>query len=201
MKALWTVTLATAVLSLGACGSSPPTRYFTLDASNGGSPVTGLSDVSIGVGPFMLPDLLDRPQIVVRGSGNEVIINEFERWADDINTRFQAVVAQNLVVATGSKHIYEHPWRNNFSTDYRILGTVDEFAANTSGAVRLKIRWVIQDGEGEEVLATREGVYTESADADQYGQIAAAMSRAIGAMATEMAGVLAETAATTSSSD
>jgi uncharacterized lipoprotein YmbA len=195
------VTLASAVLSLGACGSSPPTRYYTLDAGHSGGPVVDLSELSIGVGPFYLPDLLDRPQIVVRGSGNEVIINEFERWADDMGTRFQAVVAQNLVQVTGSAHVYEHPWRDNFSTDYRILGTVDEFAANTSGAVRLKIRWVIQDGKGEAVLATREGVYTESADADQYGQIAAAMSRAIGTMATEMAGVLAETAATTSSAD
>lgn len=196
----WTVPVL-AMLLVAACGSSPPTSYYTLDPVYSGPTVDNLGSASIGVGPFVFPELLDRPQIVIRGDRNQVILSEYARWADDLERRFQAVVARDLVVATGTDHVYEHPWRDNFSVDYRILGIVDRFAAHTSGTVSLKIRWVIQDGDGENTLVTHEGHYTENVDPANYGDIAAAMGRATANASADMAQKLGEAAAQANSSD
>jgi len=182
------------VLCLTACGSSPPTSYYTLDPVYAGATQVDLGELRIGVGPFDFPGLLDRPQIVLRGTGNEVILSEFDRWADDLDRRFQTTVARNLVVATGSDHVYEHPWRENFDVDYRILGIVDQFSADTSGTVRLRIRMVVQGGSSLDTLATHEGNYSESADPDDYGAIAAAMSRAAASSVADMARLLGDAA-------
>lgn len=176
---------------LTACGSSPPTSYYTLDPVYADATQVDLGELRIGVGSFDFPDLLDRPQIVLRGTGNEVILNEFGRWADDLDRRFQAVVARNLVVAAGTDHVYEHPWRENFDVDYRVLGIVDQFSADTSGVIRLKVRWVVQSDSSLDTLVTREGAYSENADPDDYGDIAAAMSRTIASFSGDIASEIA----------
>jgi uncharacterized lipoprotein YmbA len=190
-----------AIVLVAACGSSPPTSYYTLDPVYSGPTAENLDAVRIGVGPFVFPELLDRPQIVIRGDRNQVVLSEYARWADDLEKRFQAVVARDLVVATGTDHVYEHPWRDNFVVDYRILGVVDRFAAHTSGTASLKIRWVIRDGDGEKTLLTHAGHYTESADPGDYGDIAAAMGRVTASASADMARKLAEVAARDSNSD
>jgi len=190
-----------AMLLVAACGSSPPTSYYTLDPVYAGPTGVSLDEARIGVGPFIFPALLDRPQIVVRGHRNEVILSEYARWADDLEQRFQAVVARDLVVATGTSHVYEYPWRDNFSVDYRILGAVDGFAPHTNGEVSLKIRWILQDGDGDKTLMTHHGHYTEKADPDNYGEIAAAMGRAIASASADMAQKLEEAAARPPTSD
>jgi uncharacterized lipoprotein YmbA len=188
-------------LFLTACGTSPPTSYYTLDPVYSGPTADNLGAVRIGVGPFVFPELLDRPQIVIRGDRNQVVLSEFARWADDLEQRFQAVVARDLVVAIGTDHVYEHPWRDNFGVDYRVLGVVDRFAAHTSGTVSLKIRWVVQDGDGTNTLVTHEGHYTENADPDNFGDIAAAMGRATASASADMARKLEEVAAARPDSD
>lgn len=194
MRTLRTIIPVVAVLCLTACGSSPPTRYYTLNPVYSGSTVSDLGETRIGVGPFLFPELLDRPQIVIRGTGNEVILSEFERWADDLDRRFQTVVAQNLVAATGSAHVYEHPWRENFDVDYRVLGVIDRFSADTTGAVRLRVRWVVQSGSSLDTLATHEADYSEKADPDNYSDIAAAMSRATASASADMARLIGDAA-------
>ncbi|MGI9265496.1 MAG: PqiC family protein [Gammaproteobacteria bacterium] len=201
MKILRRTVAVSTMLLVTACGSSPPTSYYTLDPVYSGSTADGLDAVRIGVGPFVFPELLDRPQIVIRGDRNQVVLSEYARWADDLEKRFQAIVARDLVVATGTDHVYEHPWRDNFAVDYRILGVVDRFAAHTSGTVSLKIRWVVQDGDGEKTLATHEGHYSESADPGDYGDIAAAMGRATASASSDIAQTLAEVAGRDSNPD
>ena len=187
MRTIRAIVPAIMALFLTACGSSPPTSYYTLDPVYSGPTIDHLGEVRIGVGPFVFPELLDRPQIVVRGDRNEVILSEFARWADDLEQRFQAVVARNLVVAIGTGHVYEHPWRDNFNVDYRVLGIVDRFSVDTTGTVKLKVRWVAQDGTGPDMLVTQEGVYTENANPDDFGDIAAAMSRVAASFAGDIA--------------
>ena len=187
MRFCRTIVVLSAALLLTSCGSSPPSRFYSLDPVFQQSQVTDLGDLQIGCGPFELPDRLDRPPIVVRGTRNEVIIDEFSRWADDLGQRFQSVVARNLVVATGSARIFERPWRDELEMDYLVSGKVDEFSADTEGKVKLVVRWMIMNDKTPGVLEARESVYSEAADPDDYGDIAAAMSRTVASFAGDIA--------------
>ena len=69
-------------LALAGCGSSPPVHYYRLDVT----PETYVRDpegaVVLGIGPLRIPDYLSRSQIVTRAGNSEMIIDDFNRWAE-----------------------------------------------------------------------------------------------------------------------
>ena len=187
MRSLRTVFLLMVTMSLAACGTSPPARFYTLDPVYDGPQIGDLAELRIGTGPFHFPSMLDRPSIVVRGEGNEIIIDQFARWADDLQGRFHSVLMRNLVLATGAKQVYEFPWRDELNVDYSAIGIVDVFSADTTGKVMLAVRWMIVDGESGTTLVVKESTYYESSDPDDFGEMAVAMSKTIGRFATDVA--------------
>lgn len=171
---------------LVSCASSPTSRFYTLDAVYDG-PTYRIAELQIGIGPFELPRYLDRPQFVVRGDGNRLIVSEFDRWADVLTDRFDAVLVRNLVIATESPAVLGHPWRRDFSPTYRVAGVVDRFEADGSGTVTLEVRWAVLSDNENEIEDTFRSVYTESASPGDYNAIAAAMSRTVAAFAADIA--------------
>lgn len=91
--------LATLLLLTAGCASTP-TRFHTLDsaavavavADRPGSPV-------IAVGPVTVPELVDRPQLVVRGPGSRVTILESQRWAEPLADGVTRVIVRSLAEA------------------------------------------------------------------------------------------------------
>jgi uncharacterized lipoprotein YmbA len=176
-----------AVLLIGtACSSSPASRFYTLDVAYDG-PVHTLGGQQLGVGPFEMPSYLDRPQIVVRGDGNRLVVSEFDRWADALPERFERVLVRDLVIATGSPAILSHPWRRDFDTAYHVTGVVDRFEADRTGTVVLEVRWAVIDSEDGGIGSAFHSVYREDAEPGDYGAITSAMSRAVAAFAGDIA--------------
>jgi len=178
------------LLIAAACSSSPKSRFYTLDVAYEG-PTRALNDFQIGVGPFEMVRYLDRPQIVTRGAGNRLTINEFDRWADALPDRFNRVLARNLVLATGSTSILAHPWRRDFDAKYRVTGVVDRFEADRDGTVVLEVRWAILGVADSMVEETFRAVYTRDAKPDDFGAIASAMSHVLADFAADIATDLA----------
>jgi len=77
-------------LFLGACGTTHNSRYYTLTPVPVGQDrkpdEPGTVPVVLGIGPVTLPDYLDRPQIVLRTSQNELVFSEYSRWAGSLAT-------------------------------------------------------------------------------------------------------------------
>lgn len=187
MSKLLVLAAAVATLAvLTACSSSPTSRFYTLDAVYD-RPTYPIGELQIGIGPFDLPRYLDRPQFVVRGAGNRLIVSEFDRWADALTDRFDAVLVRNLVIATESPAVLGHPWRRDFSPTYRVTGVVDRFEADGTGNVVLEVRWAVLGDEENEIEETFRSIYTEAASAGDYNSIAAAMSRTVAAFAADIA--------------
>lgn len=175
---------------IAACSSSPTSRFYTLDASYDG-PIHAIGDRQIGIGPFEMARYLDRPQIVIRGSGNRVVISEFDRWADALPERFEHVLVRDIVIATGSPAVLSHPWRRDFSPAYRVTGIVDRFEADRDGNVVLEVRWAVLGGADSDIEETFRSIYTERAEPGDYDTTVAAMSRAIAAFAADIAADIA----------
>lgn len=171
---------------LVACSSSPTSRFYTLDAVYDGATYP-IDELQIGIGPFGLPRYLDRPQFVVRGDGNRLIVSEFDRWADALTDRFDAVLVRNLVIATESPAVLGHPWRRDFSPTYRVTGVVDRFEADGTGNVVLEVRWAVLSDDEKDIEASFRSIYTEAASPGDYNSIAAAMSRTVAAFAADIA--------------
>ena len=79
------ITVFTLVLGgcLGGGSQTPPTRYFVLNslytADKKIQPVADLNEAIIVIGPLTLTQVLDRPQIIIRHSNNEIRVWQTDR--------------------------------------------------------------------------------------------------------------------------
>jgi len=87
--------LAALALFIGACASAPE-HLYTLDAVEH-VPVADRSNLPLVlVGPVTVPEIVDRPQLVVREGKYAVVLKEQERWATPLKESLPMVVAAQL---------------------------------------------------------------------------------------------------------
>ncbi len=93
---------------LAGCGSSPTANFYTLSAGAAPAPPTATT-YRIAVGPVTVPEVVDRPQIVVRVGANRVTIAELHRWAEPLKSEIPRVIAENLAQLLGTKQVSAYP--------------------------------------------------------------------------------------------
>jgi uncharacterized lipoprotein YmbA len=85
------------ILTLGACASSPPTHFFTLEAVAPGAPAAAPRErAPLKVDAVHIPPALDRNSMVRGLSGNELEISSRDRWAGDLGATIRRVLTQDL---------------------------------------------------------------------------------------------------------
>ncbi|MBW2259666.1 MAG: membrane integrity-associated transporter subunit PqiC, partial [Deltaproteobacteria bacterium] len=98
---LTAVTLTLSILALAGCmslgeGQTPSSAFYQLNpiavSSGEGQVEEEEQDLAIAVGPVNFPDYLNRPQIVIRRSQNELELEEFHRWAGPLKENFSSVL-------------------------------------------------------------------------------------------------------------
>ncbi len=168
-------------LALTACMGTPPREsFFTLSAPElAPAPADA---PSLAVGPVAIPDMVDRPQIVVRLSANQVQIVEQARWAEPLKSAIARVVAANLAAALGARVA---PNRNG-DADYRIALDVQRFES-PADAVLIEALWTIASKDGRR---SGRSIVREKIAAKDYASLAAAHSAALAAMSREIAAAL-----------
>jgi uncharacterized protein len=184
--------LAVAVLLVVVgCGQSPPTEFYTLSGMQ--LPPGGLSTprTVVGVGPVILPDYLDRPQIVTRASGTRVMLADFDSWVEPIDGMFTRVLAQNLSVLLASDNVVSLPQRRAIPLDYQVEVDVSRFDADATGRAVLDARWTVYGEGGEGLIEEGRSTIVEPAvDPTDYEAVVASMSKALAQMSNDIAGVI-----------
>lgn len=196
---------------LGAC-ASPPSRFYVLtplpEADGRGSDIRG-GDLSIGIGPVVFPDFLDRPQLVVRDGSNRLDLEEFNRWGGTLQDDFLRVWGENLGYLLDTSRILIFPSESRAPLDFRITAEVVNFEGRPGGEAVLKVRWAVMDPRLEQTLASRDDLYrcpvqpvpaaaggempaanTLAAMGQDSEAIVAAMSRCLGRFSRDVAEVL-----------
>jgi uncharacterized lipoprotein YmbA len=178
---------------VGCASSSPPARFYTLQALV--PPVEhgsiDFGDQWVGIGPVRVPDYLDRPQIVTRGDVHRIQIHEFDRWADRVGDRILIVMMENVARLSDSKRVAPYPWPSAFRPDRRVFGEVLAFEADATGGVVLRTRWLVHVPGAPAEGDVRVSEYLENATAGDFDSITAAMSRALQSWSVDVAKALA----------
>jgi hypothetical protein len=187
------VALALLAAAASACGTTAPSRFYTLDAtavSDGGVPV----GTAIMVGPVSIPAAVDRPEFVVQTAPNRVDIDEFNRWAAPLSDSIAQAVAGDLVKLLGTPNVAAAPMAN-FDPAYRVTIDVQRFDSVQGHSVLLEAVWTVHQTAGG---ATRSGRTTapEAVQGDGFDALAAAHSRALAKLSADIAAAIrAETEA------
>ena len=185
-------------LTLAACADSQPTRFYTLSglvAEREALPALP-PDLTVGVGPVTLPPYLDRPQLVTRAGSNRVVLADFDSWAEPLEGLFARVLADNLALLLGTDDVLLLPQRRSMPLNYQVEVDVARFDVDAGGNANLDARWWVYGRGGERLLRSGRSTLTEPTQVGDYTAAAAALSRALGAMSTEIAEAISEQART-----
>lgn len=110
--------LVTIIVSLAACGSTPPSDYYVLAARSGDIP-TG-DTPSVGVGPISIPEYLNRNSMVFNRDGNTLEIATFARWAEPLESGISRVLSLNLATNLNTEDIQVFPWHPTRAPEYAV---------------------------------------------------------------------------------
>lgn len=147
-------------LALGGCGNSPPPKLFLLNGAVNGS--AGYAEASVGSGSarsatpssrsatsidvdVVIPQYLDRPDIMIRATNYELAPLPNARWAEGLAVTASRALADDLRLALPAYKVSSSPSGSGPSDGYRIAVELANFEADNGGTVVLAGKWSIID--------------------------------------------------------
>ena len=190
--------LITLMLALSGClggpSPTPATRFYVLNSlhsseSNANVTPVGVlgEDSAIGVGPIKLSQVLDRPQIILRTSHNEIRVADLDRWAAPLNEMITNVLVDNFTTLLSTGRILKFPWKTAITIDYQVIIEITRFDGLPEGNVDLRARWGILGDNGRQVLTSGKSVLTEPVGGDTITEMVTAQSRLVAKLSLDIA--------------
>ncbi|HTQ25048.1 MAG TPA: PqiC family protein [Candidatus Binataceae bacterium] len=183
------LTILTAFIAAAAsgCGTTAPSRFYTLDSTAAPAGAASGAD-AVMVGPVSVPAAVDRPQFVVQVAPNRVDVDEFNRWASPLGDAIARAVAGDLVKLLGTPNVAVAPLAN-FAPAYRVTIDVQRFDSVPGQAALVEAVWTVRKTAGGETRSGRT-VAQEPVKGEGFDALAAAHSRAIAKVSGDIAAAI-----------
>jgi uncharacterized lipoprotein YmbA len=192
LKPLAAVVSLIGLFLLAGCTESKPSRFYVLTPLAAGKPAHYPDGLAIGVGPVVIPQYLDRPQVVTRSSDNRLDVGEIDQWGGRLSDNVTRVLAENLSLLLATDRVSIYPWTDATAVGLQVTLDIVEFERGAGGAVTLSAFWNITDVQSAKILVTRRSTIVKNIDAAAKGAEAddatvAAMSDALATISQEIA--------------
>jgi uncharacterized lipoprotein YmbA len=190
------ISLCAILLLLGACspfgsGTQQATHNYVLNSlyseETQPQPVADLSDIGVLVGPIRIALYLDRSDVVIRNSQNEVEIADFSSWAGPLPENFSRVLAENLSLWLNTKKVAIFPGSKLPFYDYNVSMNVTRFDGRPGDQAQLRARWVIMDKKKKKMLFNEHTVLNQPTENESIAALVASQSRLIADFSREIA--------------
>jgi uncharacterized lipoprotein YmbA len=174
------------ILLLAGCATG--SRSFYVLTSDGPAPSGG--GTGIGVGPVSLAEYIDRPNLVIAESPNQLAVAEDHRWAGDLASSITRVTATNLGRRLGTGNVRTYPWRGDDGIRYQITLDIRQFHGGSDGYAVIEAGWRAYSLPDRNLKASRTFVDREALVSDGYQPLVAAQSLLLSRLAADIAGAL-----------
>ena len=177
------------LLLLAACGTSAPTRFYLLNPMAEAGPesrVTGDKGISIALAPVELPGHLNRPQIVTRQNGHQVRVDEFNRWAEPLETHVTSILAENLSLLLGTEEVVISSRYKQTSVDYHLSVIFIRFDGWPGKEAALDCRWYLGTGNDQTDVHPERFSATRPLEGSDYADLVSALSLMLGDLSREI---------------
>ncbi len=175
------------IAAFSGCGTSPPTKFITLNATPPRSRVRPYAGPPVVVGRVKLPPTLDRLSLVRRLKRNRLSINSLVWWAAPLDRLVRHTLAVDLAdrLPAGAVII---PGEVKPHGPARSLAVVfEQFRVGPTGRVKLVAIWTLVDKGSGRVLGAHRTLVTAPAASIAGGDIARAISAALAKLSGAMA--------------
>ena len=195
------ILLILATLCVAACGfghTSEPSRFYTLTTPHIDQVRGPTKSINVGIENISVPQSVDRPQIVVKQHGsNMMIVSEFDRWIEGLNSALPVTISENMNMY--AKNINARPVRNSSdASNSKYLVSVDfvKFETETDGKTTISAWWTVSDNNGNVLVQKKT---TQTADTPEmksgipdYDATVAVFSKLIAKTSYKIADVISE---------
>jgi uncharacterized protein len=189
------VSIASLLVLLTACGSSPKTEFYVLSADHGS--IVQAANVNagpaVGVWSVRLPGYLERSEIVTRDGEYEIRLGDFWWWAGNLDENMTQLIANELSQKLQSNRVVISPWPSFRKIDYQAIIRVERFDGALGGEAVLRGVWSLLDATGQQELRREafefkaKAAGTSTLEASSYEGLVAALSRLTVQLADQMA--------------
>lgn len=182
-------------LSIGT-GTPPIRAVYVLTPQ---APVAAVAtpdqeQLAVGLGPVLLPDYLDRNDIVARVATGEIELYPGLFWGAPLKSETPRTLQENLIRLLGTDQVLLFPFPANVPLTLRVPVRVLQFELVSGTGVVLEARWQVLSPDGKTVLLTRLSRYVEQvASQERAGEVVDAMSRALTKLSEEIAAAVRST--------
>ena len=187
--------LLSIALLLNSCGTTPPSKFYTLESMSGSETTQTATErqnnLHIGIGPVQFAEYLQRSQIVTRTNDAEVKLAETHRWAEPLHNNFSRILAENLSILLGTDKISLQPSRNWSDIDHQVVVNVWQFDTSKEGEVTLVANWSIRGKGGSELLTMKKSSFSVTLEnTTSYTDIVRALSKTVEMLSREIAAAI-----------
>jgi len=188
--------VATVVLAPACSMLSPqpdPSRFFVLTAielpaADVPSPMSdSIRPVVLAVGPVRLAPYLDRNDLAIRLSADEIRYSDGERWAEPLDRNVTRVLALNLSYLLRTARVVTYPEAPSLRPGYQIEVEVGRLDSTRTGEATLAAHWTIEDLGTHELLAIRDSYLTRPAAGTGTPAAVAALSGLLAELSQQIA--------------
>ena len=180
-------------LLLSGCGRSQTTVWYQLDAAapRQTADTVVARRMSIGLGPLVLPEIVNRPQIVTRSGASRVELADRHRWAEPLQDNIARVMRDDLAILLVTEQIIFYPWSRGTGVDYQVKVEIVRFEGQGLEQAELEFLWSVLDREGEIVVPQRRSRQEVPAASADHEGLVKALSEALARCCREIAAELA----------
>lgn len=179
-------------LALTGC-ASPPARFYALAATAVPDTASPPLSVAVAVDSVAVPAAVDRPQFVVHKGANRVFVDEFNRWAAPLSSSIARTLAEDLTVLLGTPRVVSGPLAESFDPAFRVSVDIQRFDSVRGQGSVLDAVWVVRSAAAGGTATSGRSTLREAVPAGEggdYDALAAAHSRAIAALARDIAAAI-----------
>jgi len=181
-------------LALAGClgGPSGPTNFYMLSPLSptqaGTSAATAEGRIRIGLATVVIPEYLNRNEIVFNLDNTVYQLAEFNQWAEPLNDNLTRVLAENLtnLLHEDSIDVFLAS-DSSIPADYRLEVDVLRLDGNLGGQVTLIAQWALLEAEEDDLKLMRRSEYQEPAVDNTYKGLVLAQSRNVEKLSRDIA--------------
>jgi uncharacterized protein len=183
------VAIALCVAALAGCAGSPKSDFYTLSVAAPPASPQPAAPITVLIGAVSVPELVDRPQIVVNAGGNKVDIDEFARWADSLKSQIPRVIRADLAQQLNGARVAASPMGGDPAAAYRVQIDVQRFEAALGDAATVEVLWSVSPpGKGQRTDGR--STVREPCAGPGFDAVVAAYSQALGAVSQDIAAAI-----------
>jgi uncharacterized lipoprotein YmbA len=179
------------IVIMTGCSHTAPSKYYVLTPIKDTATPTEFDAGKIhiiGVGPVKFPKYLNRSQLIRFSGENEVVLEEFNRWAEPIEQNFTRVLRTNLTRLLESSYAIDYPWKRSLNVRYQIMLDIHQFETDPDGSVTLKAHWAIFSlSKNKKMEVVRKFKYSKKLDEIDFSKIVAQQSKALEMLSQDIA--------------